>query len=144
MYSLSSLPLLFPWNRTWNFHDVNAPFERISFLHLRVFSSLFPFSLSFFFSPLFNATTKRSHSNTKVRRKQPSLPRRRSAKLTAFHECIGVSAFAYKYFLQLFRGHRDENARSSGKSSDRSFRGMEWIGGRYSHSKEFAGKMTNV
>lgn len=37
-----------------------------------------------------------------------------------------------------------ENARSSGKSSDRSFRGMEWIGGRYSHSKEFAGKMTNV
>lgn len=111
------------WKQNLEFPRCKCPIERTHFLSSsRVFSSLFP-SLSFFLrhSPRFSR-----------RKKQTLLPRlEASSRVREAYELsrnIGVSAaFAYKYppRLHLSRGHRDGNARSSGKSSDRSPR--EWI-----------------
>lgn len=107
------------WKQNLEFPRCKCPIERTHFLSSsRVFSSLLP-SLSFFLrhSPRFSR-----------RKKQTSLASKPVHKAYELSRNIGVSAaFAYKYppRLHLSRGHRDGNARSSGKSSDRSPR--EWI-----------------
>lgn len=107
------------WKQNLEFPRCKCPIERTHFLSSsRVFSSL-----SLLFPPPFSSFLETKETN---------LPRlEASSRVREAYELsrnIGVSAaFAYKYppRLHLSRGHRDGNARSSGKSSDRSPR--EWI-----------------